>query len=303
MRATVLALNVRASLESRLRHRAINPAGVKLFAVEAGPEDGPLVILLHGFPEFWYGWRHQMLPLADAGYRVLVPDQRGYHISDKPRKAREYTLPKLARDVVGLIDDADREQACIVGHDWGGAVAWAVAMLRPDRVSRVAILNAPHPAALRGALRRSAAQRRSSRYMLAFQLRGLAERRFARDGFAFLREALRKTSRPGTFTDQDVECYVEAWSAPGALTGMLNWYRAIPMNWRAQLGPRVEVPLLLIWGAQDRFLLRELVESSLAHCAQGRAEILEQASHWVQHEEPAWVNALLLEFLAGASAR
>lgn len=291
-------MSVRAQLERHLRFRSIKPGAAALFCVEAGPEDGPLVILLHGFPEFWYGWRQQILPLAQAGFRVLVPDQRGYHISDKPRKVREYTLDTLARDVVGLIDDADRDTAAVVGHDWGGAVAWAVAMLRPDRVSRVAILNAPHPVAFRQALLRSGAQRKASRYMLALQLRGLAERKLARDRYALLRGALRRTSRPGTFTDEDLDFYLEAWSAPGALTGMLAWYRAVPFSWRVKMGPRVSVPLLLLWGAQDRFLLPELVEASLAHCDQGRAEMFEKATHWLQHEEPERVNEMLLAFLA-----
>lgn len=288
----------RDELEQYLRHRSIKPGAAELFAVEAGPEDGPLVILLHGFPEFWYGWRHQIVPLAQAGYRVLVPDQRGYHISDKPRKLREYKLDVLARDVVGLIDDANRERAFVVGHDWGGLAAWHTALRHPDRVARLAVLNAPHPKAFRDVIRSSREQRKKSRYILAFQLRGLAERRLAKNGFAMLRAALQKSSRPGTFSDTDLEQYVEAWSGPGALTGMLSWYRAIPLNLRGAPAPRVVSPTLIVWGTSDQFLGTELAEASRAFCDDGRVELIDGATHWVQHEEPEQVNRALLAFLA-----
>src|SRR4051794_28893294 len=150
----------------------VNPTtnGVMLHAVAAGPGDGPLVILLHGFPEFWYGWRHQIEPLAAAGFRVLVPDQRGYNLSDKPKKIPAYNLDVLARDVVGLIDDAGAARACVVGHDWGGAVAWWLGVKHPERLAKLALLNIPHPLVMRRALRRSSEQRRKSSYMFSFQL-------------------------------------------------------------------------------------------------------------------------------------
>jgi pimeloyl-ACP methyl ester carboxylesterase len=288
----------RDELEKHLRHRSIRPGAAELFAVEAGPEDGPLVILLHGFPEFWYGWRHQILPLAEAGYRVLVPDQRGYHISDKPRKLREYKPDVLARDVVGMIDDADRNRAFVVGHDWGGLAAWQTAIRHPDRVARLAILNAPHPKAFREVIRSSREQRKKSRYIFWFQFPGLAERRLAKDGFAQLKAALQKTSREGTFTDEDLDHYVEAWSAPGALTGMLSWYRAIPLSLRGAPPPRVEPKTLILWGTADRFLGSELAEASAVFCDDARIERIEGATHWVQHEEPDRVNRDLLAFFA-----
>jgi pimeloyl-ACP methyl ester carboxylesterase len=288
----------REELEQHLRHRSVRPGEAELFVVEAGPEDGPLVILLHGFPEFWYGWREQILPLAEAGYRVLVPDQRGYHISDKPRKRRDYKLDVLARDVVGLIDDADREEAMLVGHDWGGLVAWHTAMVRPDRVARMVILNAPHPAAFRAALRSSREQRKRSQYIFWFQFPGLAERRMAKNGYELLKRALQGTSRQGTFSDSDLENYVEAWSAPGALTGMLNWYRAIPLNLRNAPRPNIEAPTRILWGAEDRFLGAELAEASRAFCQQGEVEVIDGATHWVQHEEPNRVNRRILDFFA-----
>jgi pimeloyl-ACP methyl ester carboxylesterase len=119
--------------------------GITLHTVQAGPADGPLVILLHGFPEFWYGWHEQIRPLAEAGFRVVVPDQRGYNLSDKPDGVERYRIDELSRDVVGLIDAAGREQAAVVGHDWGAAVAWWTALHHADRVSKLVAVNVPHP--------------------------------------------------------------------------------------------------------------------------------------------------------------
>ena len=145
--------------ETSLRHLTLATHGVRLHAVEAGPEDGPLLILLHGFPEFWYGWRRQIGPLAAAGFRVLVPDQRGYNTSDKPRSVAAYGLDELALDVVGLIDATGVEKACVVGHDWGGVVGWWLGVRYPQRIERLALLNIPHPL---GDAAGPAAQRRAA---------------------------------------------------------------------------------------------------------------------------------------------
>jgi pimeloyl-ACP methyl ester carboxylesterase len=254
------------------------------------------VVLLHGFPEYWFGWRHQIGALAEAGYHVIAPDQRGYHISDKPRKIREYKLDTLVADVVGIIDDADADEASIVGHDWGGVVAWRLAQTRPDRVSRLAVLNAPHPEAMRKAIWSDGAQRRKSRYMFLFQLPWIPERRLTRNLYAALRDALEASARPGTFSEEDLDRYLEAWAAPGAITGMLNWYRAMRFPAKASQG-KVDPPTLLIWGLEDRFLGESLIDASLAHCRDGRALRVPDATHWVQHEQPEQVNTALLEFL------
>src|SRR3954463_14227547 len=185
--------------ETEIRHRTIATNGVHLHVVEAGPEGGPLVILLHGFPEFWYGWRRQIEPLAAAGFRVLAPDQRGYNLSDKPRKISAYNLDLLARDVVGLIEEAGAGKARVVGHDWGGAVAWWLGVKHPERLAKLALLNIPHPLGMRRALRRSSEQRRKSSYMFSFQLPWLPERAFRAHHFAYAVKSLRASSRPGTF--------------------------------------------------------------------------------------------------------
>jgi epoxide hydrolase 4 len=284
--------------ELRPRHRTVETNGIRLHAVEAGPESGPLVILLHGFPELWYGWRHQIGPLAAAGFHVLAPDQRGYNLSDKPRRISDYNLDTLALDVVGLIDAMGEEKARVVGHDWGGAVGWWLGVKHADRLERLALLNIPHPKVMRRTLYKSSEQRKKSSYMFFFQVPGLPERGFRRNGFSFAIKALRTTSRPGLFTDADLDFYREAWSQPGAVRSMIHWYRAAL---RSQPKPPttsrvVGVPTLLLWGTKDRFLGQEMAQPSIDLCDDGRLEFFPDASHWIQHEEPERVNQRLIEF-------
>jgi pimeloyl-ACP methyl ester carboxylesterase len=272
--------------------------GLGFHAALAGPADGPLVVLLHGFPEFWYGWHHQIGPLAAAGLRVLAPDQRGYHLSDKPEGVEAYLLDRLADDVLGLADALGRRRFAVVGHDWGGVVAWHLAQREPLRTQRAAVLNAPFlPAAQRYA-RAHPGQLARSWYVAFFQLPAVAEGLMRLGGHAWLRHALLRSSRPGTFSDADLARYEAAWSAPGALTAMVNWYRALP---RRPLPPvRIRVPVRVIWGDRDAFLEPGLAEAGLAWCERGELYRLPEASHWVQHEEPERVNRLLVEFLAGS---
>jgi pimeloyl-ACP methyl ester carboxylesterase len=289
--------------ETAWRERWIPAGEVKLHAVEAGPEDGPLAILLHGFPEFWYGWRRQLAPLAAAGYRVLAPDQRGYNLSEKPRGVAAYGLDRLARDVVGLIDDAGREKALLVGHDWGGAVAWWTAIRHPERIAKLAVLNMPHPRVMERFVRHDPAQRKRSSYIFLFQIPWLPERRLAAGNFARAAAALAKTSRPGTFGEDDLARYRAAWSQPGAVHAMIQWYRAaLRARPRRPPSTEVRVPTLLVWGARDRFLGREMAEPSIARCPDGRLAIVDEAGHWVQHEEPERVTRLLLDFFAEGAA-
>ena len=203
-------------LSSKLNHQYLPTSGITLHAVEAGPVDSQVVILLHGFPEFWYGWRHQIEALANAGYRVLAPDQRGYNLSDKPRSISAYNLDELAADVVGLIDAVGREKAYLVGHDWGAAAAWWTAIKYPQRLERMAILNAPHPKVMRWHMLHNRAQRRKSWYFLFFQIPFLPEWRMRKDNWCIGARALQSTSRKGTFSDAEISLYREAWSQPGA---------------------------------------------------------------------------------------
>lgn len=279
--------------------RRVGIGGLALHVVEAGPADGPPVILLHGFPEFWFGWRHQIGPLARAGYRVIAPDQRGYGLSDKPEGLDAYRLVRLTRDVVALADALGLGRFGLAGHDWGGIVAWSVAARHPDRVERLAILNAPHPDTTWRVIRRDPVQLLRSYYVALFQLPGLPERMLAANDHAALARALTGSSRSGTFGPEDLARYREAWTRPGALTAMLGWYRALVRRPPGRVG-RVARPALILWGRRDTALGAAFADESLALCDRGRIRWFDEATHWVQHEEAASVNAELVAFLRRA---
>ena len=282
-----------------MEHKWIETNGITLHLVQDGPPNGPLVILLHGFPEFWYGWRRQIPALAQAGYRVWAPDQRGYSRSDKPAGIAAYNLDELAQDVLGLIQAAGEEQAAVIGHDWGAGVAWWLAMKHPQAVRKLGILNVPHPAVQRRLMRQDPGQLLRSWYMFFFQIPWLPEMLMSLNHYAGMARALEGSARPGTFTPEDLARYREAWSQPGALTSMIHWYRAIFRHPpRPAPDIRIHAPTRIIWGARDRFLKLEGARISLELCDQGELTVIPEATHWVQHEEAARVNELLLAFLA-----
>jgi epoxide hydrolase 4 len=201
-------------------HALIKTNGVNLHVVQAGPEDGTLVILLHGFPEFWYGWRKQIDYLAEHGYRVWAPDQRGYNISEKPNGIGAYTLDQLSADIIGLIDAAGCETAIVVGHDWGAGVAWWTACKYPERVSRLVILNAPHQNVFRKTLMTDREQQLRSWYFGYFQIPFIPEALMRALSGPFAR-GMQSSSKPGAFTDADLVEYRKAWAQPGALKSIL----------------------------------------------------------------------------------
>jgi pimeloyl-ACP methyl ester carboxylesterase len=286
-----------------LRHGYAELSDVRLHYVEAG--EGPLVVLLHGFPEFWYGWRLQIPALAAAGLRVVAPDMRGYNLSGKPSGVGAYAMPCLTGDVAQLIAERGETRASLVGHDWGGAVAWATAITRPEVVTRLAVLNLPHPRRLLEGLR-TREQLRRSWYMFAFQLPWLPERMAAGNRWKWLRAGFEHDARPGAYTLSDIERYCEAWARPGTLSAQINYYRAAfrhpPRGLRGS-GARVAAPTLVIWGERDRYLGAELADPhpedvpSLTQVVR-----LPDASHWVAADEPERVNQLLVEFLQAGGA-
>ena len=287
-----------------MEHKQIIANGIKLHVVQDGPITGRLVILLHGFPEFWYGWRRQIPFLAAKGYRVWVPDQRGYNLSDKPSGVSAYSLDDLAGDVIGLLDAAGQDKAFLVGHDWGAAVSWWVASKYPSRLKKMVIVNVPHGAVLTKHLRRNLAQIRKSWYMFFFQLPYLPEILISLRNWHIFAKVMKNSSRPGTFTNDDLDIYRQAWSQPKALTSMLNWYRSVMQKPpKPPDSPRITVPTLLIWGAQDKFLGRELAQPSIDLCDDGRLVYFEEATHWVQHEEAKSVNQLIDSFFRGDTKR
>lgn len=284
-------------MEYPLEHHYVPTNGLRLHVVQAGPATGPLVVLLHGFPEYWASWRAQLLALAAAGYRVWAPDQRGYNLSDKPLGISAYALPTLAADIIGLLDAAGCQQASIVGHDWGGIVAWYLAAHYPARIACTTIINVPHPAVVLPNLWRVPSQLARSWYIGFFQLPGLPERLIRRRNWRFGAQALLGTSRPGTFSAAEVARYKVAWAQPGALTAMLNWYRALRLPASAPW-PRIPGPVQIIWGKHDAFLDARLAQLSLQKCTSGQLHYFPDATHWVQLEEADVINDLLRTFLA-----
>jgi len=271
--------------------------GVNLHVLQAGSVKDPLVILLHGFPEFSYAWRKQIPYLVEAGYRVWAPDQRGYNLSDKPRGIGSYTVDELVKDVIGLIDAAEEKNAFLVGHDWGGAVAWHVATKYPDRINKMVVLNMPYPKVMNEHLRSNAIQRKRSNYIYFFQIPWLPEIRMKLQNYRGLRDALTNSSLPGTFSDEDLKKYTSAWSKPKAYHSMINWYRAAvqkPVYYEDK--PKVTVPTLLIWGELDKFLGIEMAQPSINLCEDGHLIIIEGATHWVQHEKAEEINNLITSF-------
>lgn len=271
-------------------------ASVRLHAVAAGPLDGPVVVLLHGFPEFSYGWRRQIEPLAAAGFRVIVPDQRGYNLSSKPPSVATYALTELVSDVIAIADRLGQQRIFLAGHDWGAAVAWSTALLHPRRIVKLVVLNVPHPSVMRKFLSTHPRQFLRSWYMFFFQLPWLPEALFSAFNFRVGSRALLRSSRPGTFSPEDLAQYRSAWSQPGALTGMINWYRAL-FRTRAKFPDKtVRVPTRILWGERDDFLLTEMAHESLRYCTSAELFTFANATHWLQHEEPARVSELLIDF-------
>lgn len=275
---------------------------VRIHYVEAGPADGPLVVLLHGFPEFWYSWRHQIPALSAAGLRVIAPDMRGYNLSSKPDAVSAYAPSRLARDVRDLIAERGAPTACVAGHDWGAAVAWLTAMAHPEAVERLAILNVPHPRRMLAELRRPSRQLAKSWYMFFFQLPWLPEQAVRADDWRAFRHGFDHDARPGAFTPEDIDRYREAWSQPGAVTATINYYRASmrrPPTGGSGLPP-VQAPTLVIWGERDRYLSSALAEPDRADVpGLQRVVRLPDASHWVQHDCPERVSELLIGFFKG----
>jgi pimeloyl-ACP methyl ester carboxylesterase len=281
---------------TELREGYADVGDVKLHYVEAG--DGPLIVLLHGFPEFWFSWRLQIAPLAAAGFRVVAPDMRGYNLSSRPSGVDAYSADRLAADIRGLIQERGADSALLVGHDWGGTVAWAAAMNHPEVVERLAILNAAHPRRLQQGLRKPRQVRRLW-YFFFFQLPALPERIVRAGRWRFFRR-YQRDARPA-YTPEDTERYVEAWSQPGAAAALINYYRAaVRQSSKQQLRP-ISAPTLVIWGQRDRYLGPELAEPDREDVPSlDRVERLPDASHWVHHDEPERVTQLLSDFFAPA---
>lgn len=272
--------------------------GIRLHYVAAGT--GPLVLLLHGFPEFWYSWRLQLPALAQR-FRAVALDLRGYNLSDKAR--RGYDVVTLSDDIRGVVEAFGERQADIVGHDWGGMLAWVFAIRAPQRLRRLAVLNAPHPAGVRGMLRNPRQLRRSS-YIGLFQLRGTAERAIQRNDYSMIRRTFRSADPPGAWlADADIQTYIDAIARPDALSAALAYYRLPQSRRLITLSPMrvITAPTLVLWGEQDPYLGPELLDGLDDWVNDLRVQRLPAAGHWVNQQEAARVNDALVTFLSEPS--
>ena len=295
-------------MTAAIRHAEAEVNGVRLHYAAAGA--GPLVMFLHGFPEFWYEWRRQLEALG-RDHLAVAPDMRGYNLSAKPEGVAAYRVEHLVADVVALAAHLGHRRFTLVGHDWGGAVAWAVALRRPEALDRLVIVNAPHPAVFARELRDNPAQQKASQYMLVFRSPE-AEGVLSADGHAALRRALGEVWET-SFTDEERRASLESWSRPGALTGGLNYYRAArvgpPSGGEAASGnfgvgavPVIETPTLVIWGERDRALGTGNLAGLEAHVRSLTVRRVPDGSHWVVHEQPALITRYIREFIGREEA-
>ena len=282
--------------------------GVRLHYVTEG--EGPPIVFVHGFPEFWYEWDKQLTEFG-RDHRAIAFDMRGHNLSSKPAELEAYGVPHLVEDLRALTEELGLRRFTLVGHDWGGAVAWAFAIVHPDRLERLVIVNAPHPAIFGRLLREDPEQQKASEYMLAFRS-AKAERMLADNDFAALKRIVLADLRAaGRLTAEDERAYVAAWSQPGALTGGLNFYRAAKVGPPARDGApasgtlgtgedasMVRVPTLVIWGEKDTALLPQNLDGLERYVPDLTIQRIPDGTHWVIHEQPALVNRLIREFLA-----
>jgi pimeloyl-ACP methyl ester carboxylesterase len=278
-----------ADHEIESTYRSVND--VELHIVTAGDPDAPLVILLHGHPDFWYGWRDQISPLVEAGFRVVVPDQRGCNLSEAPDGVDAYRLSELSADVCELIHSEGQESAHVIGHDFGGFVAWNVALRQPSIVDRLGIFNVPHPTVYRDTLKSSPQQIARSWYVWFYQVPKLPEWMLRRNGMDNMVASLEVTSNSGTFDEETIERYRAAWRHTG-VHPRINWYR----GFRRSDSPSrnmITQPTLICWGEEDIALLPSMAEKSVNYCENGQLRMFPNASHWVHHERKKVTGELL----------
>lgn len=284
--------------DSGIAIRWVEANGLTFEVAEAGQGDR-LALCLHGFPELHYSWRHQMSALANLGYRVWAPNMRGYGGTDRPEGKAAYRLENLAADVAALIDASGAEEVTLIAHDWGAIVAWYFAIKRLRPLAALVILNVPHPLCARREMRHWR-QLRKSWYIFFFQLPRLGERMLGRDGAAPIGRIFRDSAvNKQLFTREEVEPYRAAAARPGALTAMLNYYRALLQtpDIRDIGDGRVDVPTLMLWGEQDVALDIHLLDGTEAYVPDLTIRRFPHASHWVQQDIPDEINAALVEWL------
>jgi pimeloyl-ACP methyl ester carboxylesterase len=282
-------------LEGTWKHDYVTTNGVRLHYVTQG--EGPLMLMLHGFPEFWYSWRHQ-IPEFAKNYKVVAIDMRGYNDSDKPAEKSAYVMSEFIKDVKGVIEALGYDKCVLVAHDWGGAVAWAFVYAHPEMVERLIMMNLPHPALFAKGIRKPRQLLRSW-YVFFFQLPKLPEWFLSRNDYKAIGDAFSGMAiNKGAFTKADIEAFKDAAARPGALTAMVNYYRNALRGARNQDFGVLDVPTLMIWGERDSALGKELTYGTEDYVRDFRIKYIPNCSHWVQQEQPELVNQYMHEFLA-----
>jgi epoxide hydrolase 4 len=284
-------------MKSAYKFHQVN--GITLHAYHAGMQHEKVMVFLHGFPEYHYGWKNQLDFFASKGYHVVAPDQRGYGDSSKPAGINSYKLGVLTEDIVQLIKSITKEKVILVGHDWGGGVAWTLAQYHPELLEKLVIMNMPHLQVMKDTLKTSSEQRKKSWYAVFFQLPFLPEIVLSLFGYKPLVGSLTRKSNHGTFSKADLRAYRSAWQKTDRLKSMLNWYRAFLRN-ELDYSGKIHVPTRIIWGAKDQALTLQLAHKSIEKCSNGELFVLDDLTHWLHHEDPERVNALILEFLSAA---
>ncbi|MGB3765066.1 MAG: alpha/beta hydrolase [Phormidesmis sp.] len=279
-----------------MQHDYLETNGIRLHYVTEG--EGPLILFLHGFPECWYSWRHQLSEFG-KNYKAVAIDLRGYNESDKPKEQSAYALSELVQDVAGVIRALGYEKCVLVGHDWGGAIAWSFAYAYPEMLERLIVLNLPHPAKFAQGLR-TPQQLLKSWYIALFQLPALPELLIKSNNYAVIRSIFRDQAvNPNAFTEEDLDVLVAAAAKPGAVTAMLNYYRDIFQSegfLDKQWGV-LKVPTLMIWGEDDKALGKELTYGTNEYVETFKIRYIPDCSHWVQQEQPGQVNQYMQAFL------
>ena len=285
------------SLGVELRSAMVPTNGVRLHVVEAGPIGGPPVVLLHGFPDFWWGFGPQMARLARAGFRVIVPDQRGYNLSDKPAGIEAYRVEELTTDILGLLRQLGFDRVHLGGHDWGGAIAWQLVIEHPERFLKLVMFNSPHPLAWRDARAAAPQEETINWFRTFFQMPWVPEISSRFGNWWMVGQNVFGTARPGAFSATDVAYYKQAWARPGAYGAMITWYRAAFRYPHPVEGDGlVRVPTRIVWGMKDPFFEKRLLGLSVKHCADASVVELPEATHWLLHEEPDLTSRQMIEF-------
>lgn len=290
----------RATLGVPLESGLVATNGIRLHVVQAGPPDGPPVVLLHGFPEFWWTWHAQIAALAQAGFRVIAPDQRGFNLSDKPARVEDYRFDQRLGDILGLLDALGHERVSIAGHDFGAYIAWGLAIHHPERLRKLVVMNVAHPKVY--ASPPPGRAETVSWFRTFFRLPWLPEL-VARSGNWFLlARNMVQSSAPGTFAEPSMSYYKQAWAHENAIHSMLDWYRATGRFPVDVSGPqRVTVPTRVVWGDLDRFNDPSYAEPSLGFCDDAKLVMIQDAGHWLPDEKPAEMSRLLVEFFSEVS--